>query len=303
MRHIGSLPNHAQAQLFEDFLVSQGIRTEIEPEADGLCLLWVRDEDQIAAAEAWLAKFKADPNAAEFHAAIDKAAEVRKAEAEDLERYRRRIHTRRSLFPKFGGYGVGVLTYALVMGCLVVAALSGTVLPGQEENRALVRSLCISDPELSNSQFLPEVFAGEVWRLFTPIFLHSGLPHILFNVLALLQLGCMIEARRSTGFLALFVAVSAIGSNVAQYYFVGPWFGGMSGVVYALGGYIWIKGKYDRASGLFLDPQSVTFMLVWLVVCFTGWAGPIANTAHVAGLIVGAAWGGISAYFARRKPE
>jgi GlpG protein len=77
----------------------------------------------------------------------------------------------------------------------------------------------------------------------------------------------------------------------------------MSGVVYALAGYVWIRGRYDRASAVGLNQQSVTILLVWLVICYSGVVGPVANEAHVVGLIVGMLWGRISAYFALRKPE
>ena len=53
----------------------------------------------------------------------------------------------------------------------------------------------------------------------------------------------------------------------------------MSGVVYALAGFVWICGKYNPASGLYLNRQSVIILLVWLVVCFTGVLGAIANAA------------------------
>ena len=32
-------------------------------------------------------------------------------------------------------------------------------------------------------------------------------------------------------------------------------------------------------------------MLIWLVVCYTGWLGPVANTAHTTGLMLGGLWG------------
>ena len=63
----------------------------------------------------------------------------------------------------------------------------------------------------------------------------------------------------------------------------------------------WIRGKYDRASGVGLDPQSVQWLLIWLVVCFTGLVGPVANAAHVAGLLTGMVCGRITAFFATRS--
>jgi GlpG protein len=76
----------------------------------------------------------------------------------------------------------------------------------------------------------------------------------------------------------------------------------MSGVVYGLAGYAWMRGKYDRASSVGLDPQSVTILLVWLAVCYSGVVGRVANTAHLVGLIVGVVWGRVSAHLAAGKP-
>ena len=116
---------------------------------------------------------------------------------------------------------------------------------------------------------MPEIRHGEVWRLFTPMFVHFGLPHLFFNILWLLDLGTMIERRQSTARLALLVLVIAALSNFGQYLIGGPGFGGMSGVVYGLLGYAWMKGKFDPASGLFVHPQTMLMMLVWLFLCMT----------------------------------
>lgn len=299
MRHIGQLPDASQARLFSDFLLGQNIHNEVERESDGTFAVWVREEDQIAPATDWLTRFLADPNAAEFKQGATEAARVRETEKQDLQAYQRRVRTGQNLFPKVGGYGVGVLTYSLIVICVVVALFSKL---GSDQE--LLRHLYITDPALGADRSLPEIFSGQVWRLFTPMFIHFGVIHLIFNMMWLYQLGCMIEARRSTLNLLAVVAVTEVCSSLAQYYVTGhASFGGMSGVVYGLAGYVWIRGKYDRASGLFLDSQSVTILLAWLVICYTGIFGPIANTAHLAGLVVGMVWGGLSAFLALRKPS
>ena len=297
MRQIGSLPGEAQARLFADFLHARGIRSEMEAEGDRTWSVWILNDDQIAEAQSSLTRYQANPNAPEFQTATKDAAKARKAEAEDLAKFRQRIRTRRSVFPKFGGYGIGLLTFTLMLICFYVAVFSKL-----GKNHDWLRDWFISDN--SSQQVLPEVFHGEVWRLFTPIFIHYGILHLVFNMMWFYQLGSMIEARRSSLFLFGFIALSALLSNLAEYFFAHSIrFGGMSGVVYALAGYVWICGKYHRGSGLYLDPQSVTIMLIWLVVCFTGIIGPIANAAHLVGLIVGMAWGGLSALIGMKKPE
>lgn len=297
MRHIGSFANEAQARFFTDFLLSRDIRSHLESESDRTWSLWIRDEDQITEAQEALKRFQANPTAPEFQKAPEEAARARKAEAEELERYRRRVRSGRSLFPKIGGYGIGLLTFTLMLVCFYVAVFSKL-----GKNDEWLRAWHISDPQNPTRAFLPEVFNGEVWRLFSPIFIHYGPMHLIFNMLFFYQVSSMIEARRSALFLLGFIAVSALFSNVAQYVLHGPNFGGMSGVLYAMAGYIWIAGKYNPASGLYLDRQTITYLLIWLVVCFTGVIGPVANAAHVAGLLVGMAWGGLSALLSRMRP-
>jgi GlpG protein len=108
----------------------------------------------------------------------------------------------------------------------------------------------------------------------------------------------LIEFRRGTMRLAALVLVSAIASNLGQYLYMErlepgepQLFGGISGVICALFGYIWMKGMYEPEQGMILHPNSVTVVLLWLGLCMTGLVGPIANAAHVVGLVVGVAAG------------
>jgi GlpG protein len=127
------------------------------------------------------------------------------------------------------------------------------------------------------------------------MFIHFGVIHILFNMLWLRDLGSMIEARQSSLQLAALILVIAAGSNLAQFYTDGPSFGGMSGVVYGLFGYVWVRGRFDPGSGLFVHPTTVMMMLAWLVLCFLQVIPHVANTVHITGLIIGAGWGFLSA--------
>ena len=143
---------------------------------------------------------------------------------------------------------------------------------------------------------LEQIAHGQIWRLVTPMFLHFGPLHLLFNMIWLWTLGRPLETLlRRTRFILLIVVIAAV-SNVAQALISGSInFGGMSGVVYGLFGFVVVHERIHPTGGLHLDPRTVRFMLIWLVLCFTGLMGPIANWAHGFGLLAGGVIGGFYA--------
>jgi GlpG protein len=141
--------------------------------------------------------------------------------------------------------------------------------------------------------FLPEVRQGQVWRLITPIFIHWNLLHLLFNMLCLKDFGSMIEARQGSVKLLLMVVVIGVASNLGQTWVSGPQFGGISGVLYGLFGFIWMRGRLDPASGLHLSSTNIVAMVAWFFLCLFGFIGNIANTAHGVGLVMGMVWGAV----------
>jgi rhomboid protease GlpG len=181
-----------------------------------------------------------------------------------------------------------IATVVLIAACVGVSALSA--MGGNDE---VLLPLLIAQP---SSAPWAEIASGQLWRLATPMLVHFGLLHILFNMLWLWDLGRLVEFTRGPAFLALFVLVTGIACNVAQYAITGsPLFGGMSGVVYALLGYVWMQGRHNPAFGYVLHKSTVIMMFGWYVLCWTGLAGPIANWAHTAGLVLGVAWGYLDA--------
>jgi GlpG protein len=146
---------------------------------------------------------------------------------------------------------------------------------------------------------------GEYWRLITPIFLHFGVMHIVFNTLWLWDLGRRIELLQGSMRMLGIVLVIGLGSNIAQFVYadVGI-FGGMSGVIYGLLGYGWVWSSLMPQYSLHIPKAVIIFMLVWLVLCFAGFAslmglGDVANAAHLGGLIMGMLMGLGAALIAR----
>jgi GlpG protein len=293
MRQIGHVAGEGAARAFGDYLYAQGIENQIEADRDGTWAVWIHSEEELERAKGMLADFREHPADPKFQDAAPAARRLREQKEKESAAREKRLKDRRYLFRPLTGYGAGPLTLFLIAASVVVYLFS-------LENRDLLLRLFISesDPGVAGLQRLTdgllEIRHGEVWRLITPIFIHFGLMHIFFNMLWLLDLGSMIEARQKTWVLAVLVLVIAAVSNLAQYVVGGPGFGGMSGVVYGLLGYVWIRGKFDPGSGLFVHPTNVTLMIIWFFICFTGQMGDIANMAHAAGLVMGMAWGYLS---------
>jgi GlpG protein len=292
MRSIGHLKEESQARTFADYLYVQGIENQLEFQKDDGWAVWIRDEDKLESAATLLAGFRTNPGDPRYHTEAKGAPHLRAQEEEKEEAYRKKLRSRRHLFQPLTAYGFGPLTFALIAACVIVFLLSKFA-----TDLEAIRSLFISQSSIGHRDFsrmLPEVRRGEIWRLFTPAIIHLGFLHIIFNMLWLRDLGSMIEARQGTLMLGILVLVLAAFSDFGQYYVKGHYFGGMSGVVYGLLGYIWIRGKMDPGSGLFLHPSTVNMMLIWFVICYSGLVGPVANTAHAVGLGVGMAWGYLS---------
>jgi rhomboid protease GluP len=146
--------------------------------------------------------------------------------------------------------------------------------------------------------------AQEWWRLITSMFVHGGVIHLAANVLALLQLGYLLEGLFGSaavavsfsagGTIAGLIAIASPGSAPGTEYV------GASGAIFAIAGTLLVGLRGVRApehgvwphrlSSRLVGCLAVNLVLGLLVSAVATWADlgfAIANTAHVAGLIAG----------------
>ncbi|MBJ7448734.1 MAG: rhomboid family intramembrane serine protease [Parachlamydiales bacterium] len=152
------------------------------------------------------------------------------------------------------------------------------------------------------SPLFEKISQGEIWRLFTPALLHVDLLHLFFNIIWLLLLGPQMERKLRIGRYLLIIVITAIITNTAQYLMSGPNFMGLSGVICAMVGFIWVRQYKAPWEGYLLQRSTLLFIGFYVLVMlalqiglfFMELYGPkvdniigIANTAHIVGLMCG----------------
>ncbi|WP_172370718.1 rhomboid family intramembrane serine protease [Sporosarcina jiandibaonis] len=128
---------------------------------------------------------------------------------------------------------------------------------------------------------------GEWWRFVTPMFLHGGFMHILFNMFCLFVFGPELE--KLTGkmrFITLYM-LSGIFANVATYFFqdLGYAHLGASGAIFGMFGAFGALVYYTKHAMPQLRQIILPIIVISVIMTFIG---PNINaTAHIAGLVVG----------------
>jgi len=325
MRLIGELENSRLGETFAAYLVTIGIPTKCDDSGDGPCEIWAVEEDQLPQAKEELATFLANPKAAKYAQAIPTANKINQQARDKQKRIQKKIvvgHQKLSPKPRVTLAIIGICVFVGLFtnlgGAIDSAIFRGLAFLAIEAPRSFEVWVSFNRNPDSSSLRLASIYAGEIWRVVTPVFIHHGIFHLVFNMLWWFQLGRMIEFRYGKWkFLLLVVVVAAVSTlvqGIMPIRFGGssPGFtekgtlligmGGMSGVVYGVFGFIWTKSIVDPASRFFLPQSTIVILLVWLVFCML--PGPddvlltealfgirIANWAHAIGLFVGIAAG------------
>jgi GlpG protein len=139
------------------------------------------------------------------------------------------------------------------------------------------------------------VYDGGFHTLLTSVFVHGGLMHIAFNLYWLWILGRVLERRiGSWRYLGFFVAAAWV-SSACELAVADETGVGLSGVGYALFGFMWIARPAVAEFRKVVDHRVVSLFLVWAVFCVAAThigVMNIANTAHFSGLAFGGLVGG-----------
>jgi GlpG protein len=286
MRQLGLVADERAAQRFADYLLTQGIPVSLEPDRDG-CRIWVRNEDHLEAARRQFAQFNAAPDAAIYQQAGHLAEQMRAEERKRAQDARKNVIDVRTRWR--GAIGrrcpVTILLLAASIAVAIFTKLGADKLVVMHFTIDEYRFIQRGDEVWIQ---LKGAWRTQPWRVITPIFVHFGIWHLLFNMLMLLQLGAIVEAARGSWRFLVFVLVIAIPSNIAQFLWtVNPNFGGMSGVLYGLFGYVWMKSRYEPSSGFYITPNTVLWMVGWFFLCLFGVMGNVANVVHGVGFVVG----------------
>jgi uncharacterized protein len=152
--------------------------------------------------------------------------------------------------------------------------------------------------------FRPALSFAMPWTYVTSIFLHASFEHLFFNMFALFVFGTYLETRVSPSkYLTVFFAAGILG-NVA-YLLTDPTSiipgVGASGAIYGIMGMLAMLYPGLIVYVFYAPMPIIVAAGLWFILEFTGLFTPsdIAHQAHLAGLLLGAAYG----YYLRRRMQ
>jgi GlpG protein len=281
LRLLASFQNPAAAQALDQLLSSHDIPTLVRDGDKGGRAVWIVSDQDLPKAQQLLAAF------VDHYTAAQKRAQV------SSKGLQHRLWTHFLSSP---------VTWSLLVVSFVVSLYTDL-----GDNRERVELFTISGPQSAISALggsdwsvWDDLRAGQLWRLVTPILLHFHPLHLIFNAVGLHDLGSASERVLGARRYAVLLLWSAVASNLLQLVIEGPSFGGLSGVVYAMLGFLWARGHFDRQSGIHLPTTWVLLLVGQMALGFTGVLGPIANYCHLGGFAAGVIYGYIGAMFAQQ---
>ncbi|MGC8856362.1 MAG: rhomboid family intramembrane serine protease [Anaerolineae bacterium] len=174
-------------------------------------------------------------------------------------------------------YGILFLTIAIYVLQLLSVAIFGDAYPG------------LDYLTLYGARINEAIRAGQLWRFLTPALLHASIPHILFNMYALLSFGPGLEQHFGHKRFLLLYLLSAFAGNALSFLLSPAYSVGASTAIFGLVG----------AEGIFLYHNRKLFgqqarralsnvlFIVFINLLLGGIQPGIDNWGHIGGLLGG----------------
>lgn len=147
-----------------------------------------------------------------------------------------------------------------------------------------------------------EVLNGEYWRLLTSTFIHSGLGHLLMNMIALVVSAIFLEGILGRiQLIGSYVICGILASLASIYWYDNTVSVGASGAIFGLYGLILAFTVFKIYS---IHTRRLTWMVLGLfagIGLLFGFLGGIDNAAHIGGLISGFLLGGLFILIEKEK--
>jgi membrane associated rhomboid family serine protease len=155
---------------------------------------------------------------------------------------------------------------------------------------ATVGSFCLqlTVPALADALvFVPRLVLGRPWSVLTYMFLHGGLAHLAFNMLALFFFGPRVEERLGSRRFTTLYFLSGIAGALLSFVFApgAPIIGASAGVfgVMMAFAYFWPHAPI-HIWGVIPVPARILVIITTVLALFSGFAGARSGIAHFAHL-------------------
>jgi rhomboid protease GluP len=134
------------------------------------------------------------------------------------------------------------------------------------------------------------ILSGQIWRYFTPVFLHIGLLHLFVNMYSLYVIGPAVERPFGGTRLVLIYLLSGVAGVAASLAFSPHGSAGASGAIFgllgALGGFLYMHRELFGSAAV---GQLRHIIFVAVINLAIGLSPGIDNWGHLGGLLAGIA--------------
>ncbi|MCS7249025.1 MAG: rhomboid family intramembrane serine protease [Anaerolineales bacterium] len=143
-------------------------------------------------------------------------------------------------------------------------------------------------PALLGMKISEAIINGQIWRFFTPVFLHGSLLHLGFNLYALYVFGPSLEARFGRGrFLVLFLLSGFVGNVISFIFSPSPSLGSSTAIFGLLGAEMIFFYRNRALLGSDARRLLINVLTVAGINLLIGLSPGIDNWGHIGGLIGG----------------